>query len=64
MELGIDFLLEMLLLEAALLELKANPNKAARGVVIEAQVDKGRGAIATVLVQSGTLRVGDVLCFR
>ena len=57
---GIEFLLEMLLLEAALLELKANPNKPARGVVIEAQVDKGRGAIATVLVQSGTLRVGDV----
>ncbi len=57
---GIDFLLEMLLLEAALLELKANPNKPARGVVIEAQVDKGRGAVATVLVQAGTLRVGDV----
>ena len=57
---GIDFLLEMLLLEAALLELKANPNKPARGVIIEAQVDKGRGAVATVLVQSGTLRVGDV----
>lgn len=57
---GIDFLLEMLLLEAALLELKANPNKSARGIVIEAEVDKGRGAIATVLVQSGTLRVGDV----
>ena len=57
---GIDFLLEMLLLEAALLELKANPNKLARGTVIEAQVDKGRGAIATVLVQAGTLRVGDV----
>lgn len=57
---GIDFLLEMLLLEAALLELKANPNKPARGVVIEAEVDKGRGAVATVLVQSGTLRVGDV----
>ena len=57
---GIDFLLEMLLLEAALLELKANPNKPARGVVIEAEVDKGRGAIATVLVQAGTLRVGDV----
>ena len=57
---GIDFLLEMLLLEAALLELKANPNKPARGIVIEAQVDKGRGAVATVLVQSGTLRVGDV----
>ncbi|MCE2413557.1 translation initiation factor IF-2 [Candidatus Poribacteria bacterium] len=57
---GIDFLLEMLLLEAALLELKANPSKPARGVVIEAEVDKGRGAVATVLVQSGTLRVGDV----
>ena len=57
---GIDLLLEMLLLEAALLELKANPNKPARGVVIEAQVDKGRGVTATVLVQSGTLRVGDV----
>ena len=56
---GIELLLEMLLLEAALLELKANPNKSARGVVIEAQVDKGRGAIATVLVQSGTLKVGD-----
>ena len=57
---GIDALLEMLLLEAALLELKANPNKPARGVVIEAEVDKGRGAVATVLVQAGTLRVGDV----
>ena len=57
---GIDFLLEMLLLEAALLELKANPNKPARGVVIEAEVDKGRGAVSTVLVQAGTLRVGDV----
>jgi translation initiation factor IF-2 len=56
---GIELLLEMLLLEAALLELKANPNKPARGVVIEAQVDKGRGAVATVLVQSGTLKVGD-----
>ena len=57
---GIDFLLEMLLLEAALLELKANPNKPARGVVIEAQVDKERGTVATMLVQSGSLRVGDV----
>lgn len=57
---GVDFLLEMLLLEAALLELKANPDKRARGVVIEAQVDKGRGAVATVLVQAGTLKVGDV----
>ena len=57
---GIDFLLEMLLLEAALLELKANPRKQARGIVIEAEVDKGRGAVATVLVQTGTLKVGDV----
>ncbi len=57
---GIDLLLEMLLLEAALLELKANPTKPARGVVIEAQVDKERGITATVLVQSGTLTVGDV----
>ena len=56
---GIDFLLEMLLLEAALLELKANPDKPARGVVIEAEVDKGRGTVATVLVQAGTLTVGD-----
>ena len=56
---GIDTLLEMLLLEAALLELKANRNKSARGVVIEAEVDKERGAVATVLVQSGTLRVGN-----
>ncbi len=56
---GIDLLLEMLLLEAALLELKANPSKPARGVVIEAQVDKDRGAVATVLVQSGSLKVGD-----
>ena len=56
---GIDFLLEMLLLEAALLELKANPDKSARGVVIEAEVDKGRGTVATVLVQAGTLNVGD-----
>ena len=56
---GIDTLLEMLLLEAALLELKANRNKSARGVVIEAEVNKERGAVATVLVQSGTLHVGD-----
>ncbi len=62
---GIDFLLEMLLLEAALLELKANPDKPARGVVIEAEVDKGRGTVATVLVQSGTLTVGDFfICGR
>ena len=56
---GIDNLLEMILLTAEVLELKANPNRKARGIVIEAQLDKGRGAVATVLVQKGTLRVGD-----
>jgi translation initiation factor IF-2 len=56
---GIDELLEMLLLEAELLELSANLNKPARGTVIEAKLDKGRGPVATVLVQSGTLHVGD-----
>jgi translation initiation factor IF-2 len=56
---GLDTLLEMLLLEAEMLELKANPNKLARGSIIEAGLDRGRGAVATVLVQSGTLRVGD-----
>jgi translation initiation factor IF-2 len=56
---GIDDLLEMVLLVAEVQELKANPNKRARGVVIEAELDKGRGAVATVLVQNGTLKVGD-----
>lgn len=56
---GIEDLLEMLLLEAELLELSANPNKPARGTVAEAKLDKGRGPVATVLVQSGTLQVGD-----
>ncbi len=56
---GIEELLEMLLLEAELLELSANPNKPARGTVAEAKLDKGRGPVATVLVQSGTLNVGD-----
>ncbi len=56
---GIDNLLEMILLTAEVLELKANPKRQARGLVIEAQLDKGRGAVATVLVQKGTLRVGD-----
>ncbi len=56
---GIDNLLEMILLTAEVCELKANPNRQARGVVIEAQLDKGRGAVATVLVQKGTLRVGE-----
>ncbi len=57
---GIEELLEMVLLQAELLELKANPNKMARGRVIEAKLDKGRGPVATVLVQDGTLRAGDV----
>ena len=56
---GIKDLLEMILLEADVLELKANPNRNARGLVIEAQLDKGRGPVATVLVQKGTLKVGD-----
>ncbi|MDO4488924.1 MAG: translation initiation factor IF-2 [Eubacteriales bacterium] len=56
---GIEDLLEIILLEADVLELKANPNREARGIVIEAQLDKGRGPVATVLVQKGTLRVGD-----
>lgn len=55
---GIDNLLEMVLLTADVLELKANPKRNARGVVIEAQLDKGRGAVATILVQKGTLKVG------
>ena len=56
---GIDQLLEMLLLTAEVSELKANPKRKARGVIIEAQLDKGRGAVATVLVQKGTLTVGE-----
>ncbi len=56
---GIDNLLEMVLLTAEVLELKANPKRNARGLVIEAQLDKGRGAVATMLVQKGTLHVGD-----
>jgi translation initiation factor IF-2 len=57
--LNVDVLLEKILLEAELLELKANPNKRAVGTVIEAALDKGRGIVTTVLVQAGTLRVGD-----
>ena len=56
---GIDELLEMILLVAEMEELKANPNRPARGTVIEAQLDKGRGPVATVLISNGTLRVGD-----
>lgn len=58
---GIDTLLEMILLEAEVCELKANPDRKARGLVIEAQLDKGRGPVATVLVQKGTLHVGDAI---
>lgn len=56
---GIENLLEMILLTAEVCELKANPNRNARGLVIEAQLDKGRGAVATILVQKGTLKVGE-----
>jgi len=57
---GLDNLLEAVALQAELMELKANPDRDAEGVVIEAKLDKGRGAVATVLVQRGTLRVGDI----
>jgi translation initiation factor IF-2 len=57
---GIDALLEMIAIQAELMELKANPNKPARGLVIEARLDRGRGPVATVLVQEGTLKVGDI----
>lgn len=60
-QIGIDHLLEMLLLLAEVQELKANPHKAAKGVIIEAELDRGRGPVATVLVQQGTLKVGDVI---
>ena len=56
---GLEDLLEMVLLTAEVMELKANPNRRARGLVLEAQLDKGRGPVATVLVQKGTLRIGD-----
>ncbi len=58
---GIDELLEKVLLEAEILELKANPDKNALGTVIEASLDKGRGYVATIMVQAGTLKVGDVM---
>ncbi|HEX2954776.1 MAG TPA: translation initiation factor IF-2, partial [Bacillota bacterium] len=58
---GIDHLLEMILLVAEMKELKANPHRPAKGTVIEAQLDKGRGPVATVLVQTGTLEVGNVI---
>ena len=56
---GIDDLLEALLLEAEMLEIKANPNRMAKGIIIESRLDKGKGPVATVLIKSGTLRAGD-----
>ena len=56
---NIDQLLEMILLQAEVMDLKANPNKRAKGVIVEARLDRGRGPVATVLVQEGTLRIGD-----
>ena len=58
---GVDELLEKVLLESEILELKANPNKNAQGTVIEASLDKGRGYVATIMVQAGTLNIGDVM---
>lgn len=58
---GIEHLLEMILLQAEMMELKANPDREARGTIIEAKLDKGRGPVATLLVQTGTLKVGDAL---
>uniref|UniRef100_UPI00289DFE0D translation initiation factor IF-2 n=1 Tax=Tianweitania sp. TaxID=2021634 RepID=UPI00289DFE0D len=58
---GLDKLLEAILLQAEILDLSANPDRTAEGVVIEAQLDKGRGPVATILVQTGTLRTGDIL---
>jgi translation initiation factor IF-2 len=58
---GIDRLLEAILLQAELMDLKSNPNRAAEGVIIEAKLERGRGPVGTVLVQRGTLRVGDVI---
>ncbi|PIZ06587.1 MAG: translation initiation factor IF-2, partial [Flavobacteriales bacterium CG_4_10_14_0_8_um_filter_32_5] len=58
---NVDLLLEKVLLEAEMLELKANPNKRARGTVIESELDKGKGYISTLLVQSGSMKIGDVL---
>ncbi len=59
--LGLDKLLEAIILQSEVLELKANPDRPAEGVVIEAKLDKGRGSVATVLIQAGTLRIGDII---
>ena len=58
---GIDKLLDSILLIADMMELKANPNRRAKGTVIEARLDKGRGPVTSVLVQNGTLKAGDVI---
>jgi translation initiation factor IF-2 len=58
---NLDKLLETVLLQSEVMELKANPNRAAEGTVVEARLDKGRGAVATVLVQQGTLKIGDII---
>ena len=58
---GINDLLERIALEAEVMELKANPNRRAKGAVVEARLDKGQGPIATILVQNGTLHSGDVI---
>lgn len=58
---GVNELLEMIILSSDMMELKANPSRAAKGVVVEAKLDKGRGAVATVLVQNGTLKNGDIV---
>ncbi|AXS39007.1 translation initiation factor IF-2 [Breoghania sp. L-A4] len=58
---NLDKLLEAILLQSEVLELRANPNRSAEGIVVEAQLDKGRGSVATVLVQRGTLRIGDIM---
>ncbi|MCL0042330.1 translation initiation factor IF-2, partial [Thermodesulfovibrionales bacterium] len=58
-KIGIDRLLEMILLQSEIMELKANPNKASKGIIIESKLDRGKGAVATVITQAGTLKVGD-----
>ncbi len=60
-KIGIEHLLEMILLQAEIMELKANPHKPARGPIIEAKLDKGRGPVATMLIQAGTLHIGDAV---
>ncbi|MCL0084581.1 translation initiation factor IF-2 [Thermodesulfovibrionales bacterium] len=58
-KIGIDRLLEMILLQSEIMELKANPNRASKGIIIESKLDRGKGAVATVITQAGTLKVGD-----